>query len=373
MLSMRSLVRSMGLRLAVLFLAAAAVWTMGAFAAEPAAPAIAFGPYVYDLTPTSAIIRWATVKAGEKTADGGSVYEIHDKKLTGLEPGTVCSYDALGTGSAEGKGAFTTFPQGPTPFHFAAYGDTRTRHDVHQKIVDRVLKEKPLLVINTGDLVSDGTKASDWEPFFRINKELMRNTPYIAVLGNHEKNAKMFFDVFRQSEQERYNSFVVGDVLFLMLDSEAPADAAQPDARKAYMTQQKEWVEKTLNEHKSIGFVLASFHKPLYCAKASRVAETKERREFWGDLFERHGVQIVLCGHDHYYLHAAHGGSHYLTSGGGGAPLYDIDTTEPEFVKAVKIEHFITVDVGLDKAALKVIDVNGQEIEHFDVAKRTKG
>jgi hypothetical protein len=340
----------------------------GTSRAADAAPApIALGPYVYAVTPTNAIVRWATATGSESEP----IYEFHEKALTDLKPGTAYPYDVLGTGAPEGKGTVTTFPQGPAPFRFVGFGDTRTRHDVHQRIVGRIIPEKPLFVINTGDLVSDGTKASEWPPFFKINHELMRTTPYYAVLGNHEKNAKMFFDAFRQSEKQRYSSFTVGDVLFLMLDSEAPNEAAEADAHKTYMTDQKAWVEKTLNENKSVGFVIACFHKPLYSVKKSRLAETTERREFWGDLFERNGVQVVFCGHDHYYLHAAHGGCHYITSGGGGAPLYDIDANpQPDTVKAVKIEHFSVIDVALDKATFKVIDIDGHEIDRFEVAKR---
>jgi len=341
----------------------------GAAATAPAPvttpSAITFGPYLYDVTPTSAIIRWVTGTEPN--------YEFHEKAMKDLKPATTYPYNVLESGADEGKGSVTTFPQGPAPFRFVGFGDTRSRHDKHQLIVDGIVKQKPLFVINTGDLVSDGTKITEWPPFFKINHELMRNTPYIPVLGNHEKNAKMFFDIFRQSEKQRYNSFVVGDVLFLMLDSEAPADATEPDARLAYMNTQKEWVEKALNENKAVGFVFACFHKPLYSVKKSRVAESKERKEFWGDLFERHGVQVVFCGHDHHYHRAVHGGTQYITSGGGGAPLYPIEEPQPETVTTKQIEHFVVVDVALDKITLKAIDIDGNEIEHFDIAKRTQG
>ncbi|NOY59383.1 MAG: hypothetical protein GXO75_10730 [Calditrichaeota bacterium] len=50
--------------------------------------------------------------------------------------------------------------------------------------------------------------------------------------------------------------------------------------------------------------------------------------------------------------------------------LYDTDAPQPETVKFKKIEHFMTVDVGLEKATLTAIDINGEIIEKFTVKKR---
>jgi hypothetical protein len=36
------------------------------------------------------------------------------------------------------------------------YGESRTDHQTHQKIVDEIIKTKPAIVFHTGDLVEDG-------------------------------------------------------------------------------------------------------------------------------------------------------------------------------------------------------------------------
>lgn len=111
-------------------------------------------------------------------------------------------------------------------------------------------------------------------------------------------------------------------------------------------------------------------HKPLYSIKKSRLEGTKIRREFWGDIFERHNVQIFMNGHDHHYHRAVHGGTQYITTAGGGAGLYETDAPQPETVKYNKTEHFVTVDVGLQEATLTVIDINGEVIDTVTVPKR---
>lgn len=356
----------------------ALLWPVSrSLAAEPSAKAIAFGPYVYDVTPTSAVIRWATATPPAPAspdavagAPAQNVYEFHEKQLSGLKPGSVNAYDVLGNGSPEGRGSVTTFPDGPQPFRFVAYGDTRTRADVQQRIVDRVIAEKPLFVVNSGDLVSDGKKVSDWEIFMNVNRELMRNTPYLPVLGNHERNGEMFFNLFRGSEEERYKAVKIGDVLLLMLDSEGSSAMPDPDARQKYFDGQKAWVEKTLNDNAKVGFVFPYFHKPMMSVMSKRQTEANRQNELWGDIFERHGVQVVLQGHDHHYHHAIRGGTHYVTSGGGGAPLYEIDALQPETVKAVRIEHYVVVDIGKDVAKITATDIEGDEIDQFEIARR---
>ena len=181
---------------------------------------------------------------------------------------------------------------------------------------------------------------------------------------------------------DRNYTFVIGDALFIVLDTEGPNYETPLYVKKEYrdyfwnhynldyLKKQKEWVEHILTLHKDAGFIFVFFHEPLFSAKKSRVEGTKQRRAFWGDIFERHGVQVVLNGHDHHYHHAFHGGTHYVTTAGGGAGLYDTDAPQPETVKIAKVEHFVLVDVGLERARLRAIDINGHLIEEFEVAKR---
>jgi phosphodiesterase/alkaline phosphatase D-like protein len=61
--------------------------------------------------------------------------------------------DALGRD--EGRGSFKTAPSGPADFQFVVYGDTRTRHDMHRRVVAAVIKHGiPDFVMHTGDLSS---------------------------------------------------------------------------------------------------------------------------------------------------------------------------------------------------------------------------
>lgn len=375
-------------RLQQLVAFAIAVSATACFAGE--ASKIAIGPYLQNMSTESVTICWSTregsttVVSSEGQSDTIPEYEQHEIRLANLQPNTTYDYDVLGDGLPDGKGSFTTFSEEIAPFRFCVLGDTRSRADVHQKIVNRIIDEKPMFVVNTGDLVSDGNAIHDWEVFFAINRQLMRNTPYFSVLGNHENDSKHYYRFFDLPGNERYYTFSVGDALFIVLDGEGP-DVSMPEYVKrrnrdafwvghnlGYLKKQKEWLDHMLTLHKDAGYVFVLMHEPMYSIKRSRVSGTKLRREFWGDIFERHHVQVYLNGHDHHYHRALHGGTHYITTAGGGASLYDTDAPQPETVTFKKIEHYMTIDVGLDEAVLTAIDIDGELIEEVRVSKRNR-
>ncbi len=346
------------------------------------------GPYLQSMSDEEVTICWSTLEGTTEVSIGdSSVQSIHQYRhhktiMTRLQPGTTYSYDVLKDGTDRGRGTFTTFPEGPEDFHFAVLGDTRTRHDFHQRIVNKIIAEEPLFVVNTGDLVSRGNSMEDWEHFFRINDKLIRNVPYYPVLGNHEQDSDNYYDFFALPGNERYYFFSVGDALFIVLDMEgldysAPGflegenvDAFWNNINRKYFEEEKEWLENILTLNDDAGYIFVFFHPTFYSIKASRVEDAELRREFWGDIFERHHVTAVLNGHDHYYHRAEHGGTHYIVTAGGGAPLYDTDAIQPETVRYKKIEHFMRIDVGADNTVMKAIDIDGELIDEIEVARR---
>ncbi|MBI4556179.1 MAG: metallophosphoesterase family protein, partial [Candidatus Hydrogenedentes bacterium] len=209
--------------------------------------AAVIGPYVQDVRSTAATICWAT-RSGETKLTGPSgesivrEYSMHKTVLPRLKPGTKYQYSVEADGNVPLTGEFTTFPEKDEPFRFVVFGDTRSRHEIHARLVKRIADEKPLFVINTGDLVSDGRSMADWEKFFEVSGGLMRTIPYYPVLGNHENDSQHYYDFFCLPGNERYYTFHAGGVLFLMLDTEGPeveVPAYVPEAEEdVFVTEQ---------------------------------------------------------------------------------------------------------------------------------------
>ncbi len=349
---------------------------------------IAFGPFIQQMGTKDATICWSTVESEPILTDKDGKtktireYKYHKIHLGDLKPNTEYSYDVLNDGSDEGKGKLTTYPDEAIPFNFVTIGDTRNRHDVHGEILNKIMDKNPRFIVNSGDLVRNGRAIEDWEAFFKVSKELMRNTPYYPVLGNHEKDSPYYYDMFDLPNNEKYYYFTVGDALFIVLDSEGiqisePSFVTDKNSEKfwheafdEYFVTQKKWLEKVLDLNHEAGFIFIFQHKPLFSIMKNRVEEAEIARAFWGDIFERHGVQVFLNGHDHHYHHAIKNGVHFITSAGGGAPLYKFDAIQPESVKYKKVEHYMNVEINKENAVLHAIDIHGNEFDTIVVKRR---
>src|SRR6476660_3266031 len=77
---------------------------------------------------------------------------------------------------------------------FAAYGDTRDGHDVRRKIVEDVMSFHPALVLQTGDLVHDGSVADQWQTFDEITGAMRRQVPYYPARGNHDVGPEGYYE-----------------------------------------------------------------------------------------------------------------------------------------------------------------------------------
>ena len=97
-----------------------------------------------------------------------------------------------------GKGWFKTPPTGAEPFRFVLYGDVRTRHEVHRRVIAAILKNGvPDFVVHSGDLAENGKDSALWATFFDIERDLLRQTAFFPSLGNHERNSQEFYDFFQ--------------------------------------------------------------------------------------------------------------------------------------------------------------------------------
>ena len=351
--------------------------------------AIAIGPYVQNVSPNMATICWATatgqVTYAKAGADSVTVteYQYHSIVLRNLEPATTYSYEVPGGGSDVARGVFTTVPSGEHPFTFMVLGDTQSRDNPgHRGIVERIIAGKPDLVFNTGDLVSDGRNIGDWENFFGIERDLMRSVPYYPALGNHEKHSSAYLSFFALPGNECYYSFDRGAAHFVVLDTPGPYpeetnSAATPqqnarfaESREQYWQRQMEWLREDLAASRGAKYVFVFFHYPPYSALARAVAEARQMRERLGSVFQDYTVSAVFSGHDHNYHRAVAGGVQFVVAGVSGGRPRPVDAPQPESVKYVSAVTFVQVDVRPDRAAARVVDIDGKVIDEFEMLPR---
>jgi hypothetical protein len=61
-------------------------------------------------------------------------------------------------------------------------------------------------------------------------------------------------------------------------------------------------------------------------------------------------------------------GIHYIGSGGGGAPRYDVDQPPPGITqKVVSVENFVTVALDGKSIHIQALDIAGQKIDEVEI------
>lgn len=110
---------------------------------------------------------------------------------------------------------------------------------------------------------------------------------------------------------------------------------------------------------------MVAHHPPI--SAASNRAPGNDWMAALEPLFEKYRLTAGFFGHDHNYQHYLKNGIHYVTTGGGGAPLYDV-AKPPEgiTIKVVSIENFTTIRVDGKVARLEAIAVDGTKLDEIE-------
>jgi hypothetical protein len=324
--------------------------TIGALACSPAAsaaPVILKGPYAQNLGTNEVTIMYQTSETAQMTlwfgytpaADSDkrvSNGTMHEVTLYGLEPGRKLYYRLEGAAArsniyAEGGVNSTSGSVLLQPFsrkfRFVVLGDTRSGHDAHSDLAKLITAEQPVLVINSGDLVSDGMVESDWQTYFDIEHDLMASTVLLPALGNHDcesGNADPYFKYFSvptvRSNTEAYYFSRFGNVLVMVLDSEINFSFL------GFSLDQGAFIKYILeNDGAAAGIEhrFVAIHAGPYASKPDRTGNAAMRGLM--DQFKTWKVNAVFSGHDHNYERGlSNNGLPYVITGGGGAGLYDV-------------------------------------------------
>ncbi|MEE9616157.1 MAG: metallophosphoesterase family protein [Anaerolineae bacterium] len=334
--------------------------------------AIVRGPYLQSVTTSTIIVAWETdlpshgaVAYGETEEYGASVADAttgtrHAVTLTGLAPYTTYHYRVESSGVPLSEDGYETiFRTAADPdqdsFTFVAFGDTRTQHQFHQAVVERIVEAQPDFVLHTGDLVAMGSASPHWETFFEIEWELMARVPLFPALGNHEVNHSRYFDLFYLPGNERWYTFDYGNARFVCLQVDGIADFGPG-------SEQHTWLEETLAANTQ-PWLFVYFHIPPY----SSVQDNFEHyvRQTLTPLFERYGVDVVFNGHRHNYERSEVNGVTYVVTGGGGAPLYAMQEREPAQVAFALAYHFVLLEINGQRLEATVISSTGEVLDEF--------
>jgi len=338
------------------------------------------GPYLQNVTGSSAVIMWETAaeEAGKVHYGEDKLTDIineqkpaavHEIKITGLSPGIKYWFQVTAAGAKSKKLSFTTDPGKDVPVKFLVYGDTRSNPHLHRKVADVMSKIPADLVLHSGDLITNGKDSVGWNrEFFSPARNLLARFPFYPAIGNHARNAHYYYDYFSLPGNEQWYTFTRGNARFIMLNT-------CTDCNKG--SQQYAWAEQTLAAATE-KWLFAVFHHPPY--SGGGVGRLKKQvRSDLAPLLIKYGVDMVFNGHDHYYERTHpiklkgknQPATVFVVTGGGGAPL---SSTSGKIwtAKAFTGLHFCHITLDRDIITYQVLDTNNAVLDELSWKKGDK-
>jgi Calcineurin-like phosphoesterase len=199
-----------------------------------------------------------------------------------------------GTLGAQGGAQDIVLPNANGSVRFAVIGDSGTGGSSQLRVAQRLAASRAMFpfefTLMLGDNLYGGERPDDFvSKFERPYKPLLdAGVKFYAALGNHDDPNQRFYKPFNMNG-ERYYSFKApqGSVRFFALDSN-------------YMDKaQLAWLEKELAASDS-DWKICFFHHPIYSSGDKHGADVALREQL-EPLFLKHGVDLVLTGHEHFY------------------------------------------------------------------------
>ena len=367
-------------------------------------------PYVQDVRTDRAAILWTTLESGEgavecsggpgtavraaarmrefpsSVTEMGFAYYQYQADLSGLSAGVRyrCSLTLDGQPLApleDAELAFRTAARGP--FTFLALGDSGTGSLEQRQIAKRMSEESPSLVLHTGDIVYPGGGYAEQQAFyFDVYWKIMLQTPFFPSPGNHDydtRNAEPYLAAHSVPSEKvpaggrgRYYSYDWGNVHFVSLDSNLSLAVAASGQGEML-----EWLDRDLRESRSFWRVVYLHHAPFSGGPKETDAVGKLVRDYVAPILDRYDVPLMLNGHEHSYQRTfpiragvtrdTGEGVVYVTTGGGGAPLYNV-ILRPQVAVAESAHHFLRAEVDGPRMTVRAIRADGREIDRFTLA-----
>ncbi len=349
------------------------------------------GPYLGRPGDTSVAIVWNTDQPADSRVDYGlpgavpttvrsAAATVHHVVTIGdLASGAAYRYQVFSDETPLGPIATFTAPRGPaeTAFTFAVIGDTATSSPEEKAVTDLIadqLVAGPVdLILHAGDVVyPSGQEGSYDDQFFVPMADVVRQTPVLATLGNHDVRSAggepLLTDFVMPGNGitplPRFYALRQADALFVCLDVESSAFGGG--------SEQYAWLERTLaGAAEKWKFVF--FHEPPYSASnPNRLV-----RMILCPLFERYDVDIVFSGHEHLYERTwpirdflpGGPGIVYVTEGGGGGSPLSTFVADPETAFVASKHGYVVVRVDGDTLALQAHDENGVVLDAATIEK----
>jgi hypothetical protein len=176
---------------------------------------------------------------------------------------------------------------------FAVIGDSGEPGSGQRRVAQQMVSWRGRFpfefVLMTGDNLYGRESERDYERKFAVPYKALLDAgvKFYASLGNHDEAAQINYKPFNMGGRKYYTFKPQNGVRFFAIDS----NYVDP--------KQIEWLDRELAASGS-DWKIVFFHHPLYSSGATH-GSAETQRALLEPLFLKHGVNVAIMGHEHFY------------------------------------------------------------------------
>ena len=257
-------------------------------------------------------------------------------------------------------------PAGEGSVRFAVIGDNGTGETPQYEVAQQMLKTHAAFpfefVVMMGDNLYGSQQPRDFfNKFESPYGPLIRMAiPFYAALGNHDEPTNRNYPGFNMAGQ-RYYSFVRRNTRFFVLDTNM-MDADQI-----------KWFEQALASATALWKIVV-FHHPIY-SDGDRHGANVQLRVMLEPIMVRHGVDVVLSGHEHIYerVKPQQDITYFIVGSSGQLRKGGVTPSAMTAASFAEDRAFMVWSVAGDQMTFQAVSRTGAVVDAGSIAKRNGG
>ena len=153
-------------------------------------------------------------------------------------------------------------------------------------------------ILSTGDQVDTASSQNQYDNM--LSPPQFKNLPFVPTIGNHDNHELFSYHFNLPNESLTFGKtsaggnyyFTYGKTLFLVINSNSP----NYDQHEAF-------IRTAVKKSSRARWKIVMIHHSLYGADIQHSSLADLRKNF-GSIFDKHGIDVVLSGHEHIYARA---------------------------------------------------------------------
>ncbi|NLO01916.1 MAG: metallophosphoesterase family protein [Bacteroidales bacterium] len=312
----------------------------------------------------------------------------HSHIFTDLEPGEKYLYRVGKEGFWSEWFEFKMPSSDDSRFSFIYFGDPQADlKSEWSRVVRRAYNYSPecSFMLYGGDIINRAGRDWEWHEWFVAGSYIFATVPQVMTPGNHDYQENLEIDPhwtyqFTQpanGPKEVKNTCFFSDyknLKIISIDSAIKKELRE-DENDIMLNSQMAWLDSLLTVNTK-EWVIVTTHLPFYSSAESR-DNTKLRTHFQ-PILEKHGVDMVLTGHDHSYARgmvsdfSAKPSIVYVVSV-SGPKLYEVGNKEWMKVRGENVQLFQEISIDGKNLHYKAVTADGELFDEFIIKKKSNG